>query len=359
MRRMVSCLERKNTFAMPTTNAMNDIYRRLKHLGFDAMFVRELLLPDWWDDELAKVPANRAVAEATISRHLKISIGRLATADAELAIPSTVPVRLKSATRGTNPEVVRPSIAIAQRIATLLAQSLSSELPKFECSAAHTIREEILSSHSTVTLESLIEYCWTHGIIVGHLDRLPKVRGFRKFDGLALFANEHPCVLLAEKKDAPAWLAFHLAHELGHLMCRHVTPGSALLPDENLDRTINDSDENQADAFANELLTGDPSPNINAIYGMTAEKLANTVQLHAPGRQIDPAIFALVYGHTADRMAVAVKALSLIHQDSGARSQIRRFLIQHISTSNLRDTDAHLLENLLMGHQSAEQKALR
>ena len=343
---------------MPPSNAMNDIYRRLKPLGFDARFVRELLLPDWWLDELANVPANRAIAEATISRHLKISVDRLATADAELTIPSTVPVRLKSATRGTNPEVVRPSIAIAQRTATLLVQSLSSELAKFECSTAQNIRQEILANHSTVTLESLVEFCWTHGIIVAHLDRLPKVTGFRKFDGLALFANDHPCVLLAEKKDAPAWLAFHLAHELGHLMCRHVTPGSALLPDENLERIINDNDENEADAFANELLTGNSSPNVNAVYGMTAQKLAHTVLRVAPGKQIDPAVFALVYGHNADRMPVAVKALSLMQQDSGARDQIRRFLNQFIAMDNLTDTDAHLLENLLMGHQSTEQKAV-
>lgn len=345
---------------MPATKAMSDIYRRLKLLGFDARFVRDLLLPDWWDDDLANVPANRAIAEATISRHLKISIDRLATADSELTIPSTVPVRLKSATRGTNPEIVRPSIAIAQRIATLLVQSLSSALPKFECSTAHDIRQEILVSHSKVTLESLIEYSWTHGIIVAHVDRLPKVTGFRKFDGLALFANEHPCVLLAEKNDAPAWLAFHLAHELGHLMCQHVTPGSALLPDENLERITNDSDENEADAFANELLTGDRSPNMNAVYGMTAEKLASAVQRVATDKQIDPAVFALVYGHNADRMPVAVKALHLMDQHIGARDQIRRFLSQHISTDNLRDTDAHLLEHLLMGHQatSTEQKAV-
>jgi len=52
---------------MAVTNPMRDIYSRLKPLGFDSGFVRELLLPDWWDDELASVPANRAIAEATIS----------------------------------------------------------------------------------------------------------------------------------------------------------------------------------------------------------------------------------------------------------------------------------------------------
>lgn len=343
---------------MPVTTSMNDIYRRLKPLGFDARFVRELLLPDWWDDNLASVPANRAIAEASISRHLKIGLSQLADANSELTTPSTVPVRLKSATRGTNPEVVRPSIAIAQRIATLLVQSLPTALRKFECGNASSIRQEILSSHDTVTLASLLEFSWKHGIIVAHLDRLPKVTGFRKFDGLALFANEQPCVLLAEKKDAPAWLAFHLAHELGHLMCRHVTPGSALLPDENLERIINDADEDEADAFANELLTGDPSPNLKAVYGMTAEKLANAVKHFAPRKKIDPAVFALVYGHNADRMPVAVKALSIIQQDSGARLQIRRFLNQYISMDNLSDTDAHLLEQLLMGPHTAHQKAM-
>lgn len=343
---------------MAVSSPMSDIYRRLKPLGFDSGFVRELLLPDWWEDKLASVPANRAIAEATISRHLKISLEKLADANAELSIPATVPVRLKSATRGTNPEVVRPSIAIAQRIATLLAQSLSAALPRFECRSAREIRREILSRHSTVTLESLVAFSWSHGVIVAHLDRLPKVVGFRKFDGVALFANEQPCVLLAEKKDAPAWLAFHLAHELGHLMCGHVTPGSALLPDENLERIINDDNENEADAFANELLTGDPAPSLKLVYGMTAEKLVTAVRKHAPARQIDPAVFALVYGHNADRMPVAVEALLLMHQDCEARTQIRRALSQHVSMDNLSDTDAHFVEQLLMGQQTARQEAL-
>jgi len=165
-------------------------------------------------------------------------------------------------------------------------------------------------------------------------------------------------VLLAEKKDAPAWLAFHLAHELGHLMCGHVTPGSALLPDENLERIINDDNENEADAFANELLTGDRAPSLKAVYGMTAGRLVKAVRLYAPSKRIDPAVFALVYGHNADRMPVAVKALSIMQQDSGARSQIRRFLSQHISMDNLSDTDAHLLEQMLMGRQAAEQRVV-
>jgi len=68
---------------MAVTNPMRDIYSRLKPLGFDSGFVHEFLLPDWWDDDLGNVPANRAIAEATISRHLKISIKTLSDPNLE------------------------------------------------------------------------------------------------------------------------------------------------------------------------------------------------------------------------------------------------------------------------------------
>ena len=49
---------------------MQDLYTRLVTIGFDADFLRRAVLPDWWEDSLAGVPANRALAEAAIARHL-------------------------------------------------------------------------------------------------------------------------------------------------------------------------------------------------------------------------------------------------------------------------------------------------
>ena len=214
---------------------MADIYQRLKPLGFNPSFVREVILPDWWDDECASVPANRALAEASIAKHLRISIKYLCDATAPLNLPQTVPIRLKSATRGTNPEAIRPSIVIAQRAAEVLAQG-AARLPVDAASwSAAKVRSQLLAAEETVTLKNLLDFCWERGIVVAHLDRLPSEPGFRKFDGLALFVDHRPCILLAEKHDAPAMLAFHLAHELGHLMHGHVAPGRELLPDDNLD----------------------------------------------------------------------------------------------------------------------------
>lgn len=343
---------------MTVKHHMKDLYQRLKPLGFDEKFVRAVLLPDWWDDELAGIPANRTLAEASIAKHLKIGFAQICDPLATLSLPLTTSFRLKSATRGTNPEVIRPSIVIAQRMAALLARSVKNEVLDTGRFTAAEVRVQVLVHAPSVTLEGLLRFCWERGIVVAHLDQLPKGTGFRKFDGLALFAGDRPCILLAEKHDAPAWLAFHLAHELGHLMLGHVTPDSELLPDDNLERVVNDQVEDAADAFASELLIGDPNPNLRTIYGMTAAKLAAAVQNFGTRKQIDPAAFALVYGHNADRMPVAISALKLMNQFTGARDQIRRALLEHISLDELFDSEAHFVEQLALRSAEAAQQSV-
>lgn len=334
---------------------MSDLYRRLKPLGFDPGFVRAALLPDWWDDELASVPANRALAEAALAKHLKISVASLSDPQAPLSLPATTPFRLKSATRGTNPEVIKPSIVIAQRIASLLARSVTGAPPSNTRSSASDIRSELLTSGHPVTLTGLLQFCWKQGILVAHLNHLPKGTRFRKFDGLVLFSEDRPCILLAEKQDAPAMLAYHLAHELGHLMLGHVTPDSELLPDDNLDRVVTDDVENAADSFACELLTGHPNPSLNAVYGMTGARLAATARSIGQRKNVDPAVVTLVYGHNADRMGAAVNALKELNQFTGAREQIRQALLQHISLDELSDSEAHFVEQLALRSAEAAQ----
>lgn len=55
--------------ASAKTDNMKDLYGRLKAVGYDCRLVLECVLPDWWSDDLAAVPANRAIAELAIARH--------------------------------------------------------------------------------------------------------------------------------------------------------------------------------------------------------------------------------------------------------------------------------------------------
>src|SRR6185503_20382966 len=79
-------LTRKRSRTFAQILVMNDLYRRLRQAGFDKAFVKRNLLPDWWDDALADVPANRAVAEAAISRMLGFPVAALRNHDQVLEI---------------------------------------------------------------------------------------------------------------------------------------------------------------------------------------------------------------------------------------------------------------------------------
>lgn len=332
--------------------AIADLYARLKPLGFDAAFVRSVILPDWWEDRLAEEPANRLTAEMAISRFLGIPLPQLHDPDAELSLSEIVPVRLKTATRDTNACSVRPAIQIALQLAELLSQSVKS-LPSFSSHrSAAELRSELLCDSGTATLELLVRKCWDLGIIVAHLHRVPRETGFRKFDGLVVFAGERPCIFLAEKADAPPKLAFHLAHELGHLMLGHVQPGSPLLADENLERIINDDDERAADEFACELLTGNQSPSLQRQYGLTAPKLAQRARDFGARHRVDPGMVALIYGRSADRWAVAEAALKQLGLTRGARAILQSALAERWSDDDLTDTQAHFVEQLVLPEQA-------
>ena len=327
---------------------MADIYRRLKPLGFDAEFVRAVVLPDWWDDSLAEVPANRAWAEMSVARHLGISLPALRDQTSSLSLPPMLPVRLKSATRGTGVAQIRPAIQIAQHLAKLLVTA-TRDLPEFVGQrSAGELRSQLLSRAKPVTLSSLVEECWNNGIVVAHLSRLPCQPGFRKFDGIVLFVEQRPCILLAEGKDSPPMLAFHLAHELGHLMLEHVRPGTELLADDNLERIVVDDEEDAADRFANELLTGVPEPELKAVYGLTGERLTRRARELGVSLGVDPGAIALIYGRSADRWGAAIKALQALGLQYGAREIIHRSLADHLDLEQLTDSQLGFVEALTL-----------
>src|SRR5262249_8236740 len=99
--------------------------------------------------------------------------------------------------------------------------------------------------------------CWSHGIPVIGVSHLPKKS--KRFDGVAMYCEERPVIVLASAKDGPPWLAFHLAHELGHIMRGHVKPGEAVFVDADLKAAVGGSTEVEADEFGLELLTSSPT----------------------------------------------------------------------------------------------------
>lgn len=322
------------------TYPIQELYQRLKNAGFDPSFVRRYVLPDWWDDELSSNPATRAMAEVYISRMIGIPVQHLRTPGTPLKSSQNIEYRLK---RNKNVPVdeLLPAIMLAQALGSTFARALGN-LPKFQAGdKAIDIRKEILKNHDSVDLAGLLNWAWKHGIIVVHLHKLPL--GTKKFSGIAMICDERPVIVLAGGQDSPPWLAFHVAHELGHILLGHVEPGQPLL-DDNIDQRLKiyesmqdpnfDQHEAEANDFALLLLTSRPDLKFEAEYGLTADKLVARVRSIGQVNDINAGTLALVYGHTASRMGVAQNALKELGLDQGAHrliaDTVKRYLPEDV-----------------------------
>jgi len=306
---------------------MADLYSRLKEVGFDAKFVKGRVLPDWWDDSLASVPANRAIAEAAIAKMLRFPIQDLEDPTKKLRLPAVGKVRLKKRAKTTLPDL-RPSILIAEQAARAVVETAQA-LPHFENDLdAAALRREILEGLPFVNLEALLQAAWGKGIVVLHLSQLPAAS--KKFSGVSLFRGDTPVIVLASGTDSPPWLAFHLAHELGHIAHGHVKPGDTPLAHGEIGNSDHDPEELEANEFACYVLTGEKQPRFASSYGLTGSKLAFAARDYGRKNKIDPGAVALFYGRTAERLPAAQVALRHLGVDRGGHATIWRFLQEHL-----------------------------
>lgn len=319
---------------------MWDLYDRLKSVGYEPAFVRECVLPDWWSDDLGSEPANRSIAELVVARHLGFRAADLRDPNRPLALSCNNNIRLKRSASATKADVA-PAVCVARRAAELVAESVVN-LPSFNGpTVSAAIRSAILRNDAHVDLGSLLSYCWSHGIAVVHLIRTPAKS--KKIAGLATFCDDRPVIVLASGRDSPPWIAFHLAHEMGHIMRGHVRQNGDLLVDQDLDKTSEDEQEGEADTFACEVLTGESSPGFQVAYGLTGPKLAQAAIRYGESHRIAPGTVVLIYGRSAKRFPPAQKALEYLGQRSGAHERIVAQLRKVLTVDSLPETTRRFL----------------
>ena len=339
---------------MPYSSHMADIYSRLAKVGFDAAFIRDAVLPDWWEDDLAKNPAERAIAEAAIARHLGMQIAWLRDPSTELALPPLGKVQFKHR-KGTEKGEVLPSVLVAQRAAQLVAGRLR-DLPNFRGSVtANVLRTEILQKSACVDLPSLLDACWRSGIAVMPVYLVPKPS--KRFEGLALYVDQKPVIVLGSKRDSPAWVIFDLAHEVAHILSGHVEPGSVLADEDISTSPDDDPNETAADEFACELLTGSRTLSFKR-EPLNGLALAGAARKYGERRSIMPGVVALIYGKSADRWGVAQNALKALGEDRGAHHVVIKTLCSHMELTDLPESTARFLEHVVdasLGARSARQ----
>lgn len=320
----IPIFENTNDMSDSVPQGMTTLFRRLKAIGYDKEFLRRVVLPDWWEDSMATNPVSRAQIELRLAQRLSVPLADLADPGCDLELPCTDHIRLMRAKRDTHRTDVAPGMIVARNLVALVLPHLRN-VPALPANlTADAFRKWILARHKTVDLAGLVEACWAHGIAVFHFAQLPSAS--KKFAGMAYFEGNRPVVILASGYDAPPRLAFYLAHEVAHILRGHVKPGGDMLADSDLYSHTEVKQEKEADADALIILTNEANPDFRFPSRLTGVKLRAFAREHEETHGVHAGTVALIHGKKADRMPVAMKALSLMNMDTGGRAIIAEAL---------------------------------
>ena len=317
-----------------TSTSMNNLYNQLNQVGIKKAFAKKIF-PDWWDDSIASDEAGLQQAHLYVSRAFNIELASLEKTN---LVPSFRQVEHKFK---LNSNVTVEDVSVGAHYVTAIA--------KLALKAIHTtslavikdpaeLRAHILKTSQFVNLNSLLGYCSEIGIPVLHIEKLPS----KKMIGLAIRIDGKYAIVLS-KKAHPAYLLFHLAHELGHIAKGHLTKDGFIADTKIGSNNTNDADEKEADAYAIRLLNG------AEVQYTTQGKLASGIQLYvaalakAESIQVDVGHIILNFANTNKCFPLANIALKhLPGSDSGA-DVVNKALFKTLNHELLSDDQLQLL----------------
>lgn len=324
---------------MSVANPIKPLLRRLSEVGYKENYIRRKVLPDWWEDCIALNPAGYEQAITLISRNLGLDPLSLQEEGAPIRCREFSHPKYKLKPADT-PEEVKIAACIAFRSAQLACHAMPEPVAELPSSAAE-IRRAILNTGTVcIDFKALLDYCWNIGIPVLHVSEFPA--GTHKPDALAVIVDGRPAIVLCKHTEYSAWLLFHLAHELGHIVLGHLQ-GTNILVDEEV-QADTDAEETEANQFAVELLTGYKQVSYN--FGDHAIKSRIAVNALIEGRDtdVDPGFIALNHGRATGNWGAANGALQLIERTPNAVATIRERMLRHLDREQLsRDSDEFLM----------------
>lgn len=322
------------------TDALKNLYTRLKQVGIDKTYLRNVVLPSWWEDGIAKLPTGLLQLKMHLARHLGLDVNSVLDDNQPIKFTEIDNPCFKRNLTIEKQELLQIQTLVSQtaRIARL---ATTAEYNLVLNNAAE-IRQSILAQGTTVSLPSVLDFCWKVGIPVLHLSKFPK--NLKKYvHGMVVNVQEKSVIILIKESKRYAWLLFILAHELGHIVKQHLTANQTLV-DEEITQDNADRLEIEANTFAMELLTGKPT----AIFDtnqrwLSGNELAQAAQKYGQVHQIDAGHIALNYGNTTRKFDIANKALNLLEPNTDAVAFIREKMIANLDLEQIPEDSAEFL----------------
>lgn len=276
----------------------------------------DIAWPSWWTDEAEASPSAKNELRFSLARKLGLDPGSLASEQTPRFLWDGSQAKykdFKGSAQGEMPAITSFGTSIGRILTSATPQDhqglLSSTSPL-------ELRRSILTQSRFVGLRELITLAWGIGIPVIHLRAYPL--SAKRMCAMAVNVGGRHAIFLARDAQYPAPLAFHLAHELGHIALGHLHSSQALVDmGDYSEKTANsDPEEVAADEYALELLTGDPAPQvIPQGAGNSARQLASECLRLSEPLAIEPGTLALCYGHSTNNWPVATRSLDHIYRE--------------------------------------------
>lgn len=286
--------------------------RDLRQAGLSNSII-QAAWPSWWSQDAEGSPSAQAELRFALARKLGLSAPALMGDRVDFVWKDEA--RFKHLLHENElGHSILASFAVA--VGRLLLQSLRpgpAQLP----AAAAALRSLILHSNQVVDLQNLLSACWSVGIPVLHLRVFP-LDGEKGMHAMAVKSNERFAILLARDAQYPAPVAFDLAHELGHIVLGHLANAAALIDegDPATRKTTDpvDDEEDEANRYALELLTGQAEPDIRMnLSRFTGKQLSRAALATGRARRIEPGTLALCAAFQTEQWGAAMAALKDIY----------------------------------------------
>ncbi len=310
-------------------NPMKGLRARLSEAGIKRKFLDGTVLPSWWDDSLALTAGGFREAAAYLSAHLGYSLKSLIDPAAELSFSHAGKVKFKKAKDKTDEDVCL-STQVALGLARAVAGGMA-EKPAFDALPAPAVwREKLLakSDRPWVCLRHILRFSWEAGIPVVFLRGLPQ--NAKKPDALTTMVGDRPVIVILSGRKSPSWIAFIVAHELGHIHHSHLKPGQTLV-DEKIDSQAEEQEEVDANTYAALLLTGHSNLGLHSASRMNINQLAYQAEEFGKNYRVAPGVAALNYGFNTREWALANGALSLLEKGDDAGADLTKEMTNHLS----------------------------
>jgi len=323
-------------------NYAKALRKELRDAGYSEQAINAAW-PTWWSDEAATSSSARAELRFVMSRHLGLAPKSLLGERVEFVWSDQA--RFKNLTkRDQASRNALASFGVAVGRLLLRATPVDRSLDGI---TAGQLRHAILTRRRFVDLVGLVSTCWALGVPVIHLRVFPLPA--KAMRAMVINANGRHAILLGRDAIYPAPIAFTLAHEMGHAALGHAANGQAVVDDGDPVHGCDDREEQEADAYGLELLTGSPQPEITLSTSRpSAQSLAEECLEHGPTNGIEPGTLALCVGHLNGDWKTANAALRHVYTDtSPVWSAVNKTAAQELDWGSLSPDSIAYLQALL------------